>query len=902
MNIQREFLSSDSAKYIPLQLLTSNYGVAETHPSGTLPTDTENVHITEVIFPVDSSNLVFLLDFATKDVVRVYASPPGTITVNLEIVKGKEYTVYVVSKEYVDGFINGSYQVSTDFLGNQLRLNFDENPPTTIDLTKDGAMTKSKGRDDRDPTQWYNYTGSYNSETLVWSSPIAGDIQLTTSNYWLILRQEILVQVENIFSQVNLTSFNVNNKNDPMKMLQVMDDIAEFMRDKKDYYDEILGDDKDKVADIWGFLNSSLPGYEYNQLEFTGDRYYWAFDDQLGNIVDELGIYADYIRWDGFNAMGDDTSPIANSRDQQGRYVAASNMGINHGGPGYIPGVELDLAGLTDDRRHKGTLKGGKDGRSYIAGGWDAHPWKLVNDPQWGVLWDSFQSSKVPFIERENPRMGDVFGLPIHGYGEDTLTAENRAWWSGVFTYTQAIWDNVRPWLTEKLTANRELMAKAGDSLWSGYTFQDYVLVGYADFDPATPRPTWFNTSVKWTLEKYSNTDRTYAFDSEGYYEPDYIWDRLKSLGYLGTRRDSWNPLIRDMDLDGSDYGFESNRTGNRIPTHKSSDWFPLVEFVTQNLDKIYAPIYETISGGTFTGQTTGTTSIQTGTTGTTTGTTRTYPQAQEAILQNIRFVKNLIQSMDENMWSSITNSSALMLSTMLGIKADIEARPETHSILNLTNSTVKNENIEVVWKKIGSTDWTPLETTLEDAGNGVKMINLSTDSFTGIGKYIILVRPVTVRFDISRTVEDYAIVYDVANENRAPNSYYGFNVQLYTPNNELQGGQKIVVESKWQASEQWLKLTPLIQGNAELTDDLKIEMWSNEFIPVMVEVDVVEHNALTLSYAAYGEKELYTNSGKCIIYDYNGNVYKTLTLGRYSNASTGNEIVEYRSPRKDPH
>jgi len=69
-----------------------------------------------------------------------------------------------------------------------------------------------------------------------------------------------------------------------------------------------------------------------------------------------------------------------------------------------------------------------------------------------------------------------------------------------------------------------------------------------------------------------------------------------------------------------------------------------------------------------------------------------------------------------------------------------------------------------------------------------------------------------------------------------------------------------------------------------------------------MVEVDIVEHNALTLSYASYGDKELWTESGKCVIYDYAGNEYKTLSLGRYSNASTGNEIVEYRSSKPNPH
>ncbi|MBV1929611.1 MAG: hypothetical protein KUG81_08895, partial [Gammaproteobacteria bacterium] len=173
MNIKREFLSTDEAKFIPLQLTTSSYGVAETNPTSDFITGDTEVHITEVVFPAESSNLVYLLDYGTRDVVQVYASPPGTITVNLEIPNnGITYSVYVVSKEYIDGFISGGHKISTDFLGDQLKLNYNDNPPQSIDLTLDGAMVESLGRDDQDPTQWYNYTGSYNFNTLIWSSPV----------------------------------------------------------------------------------------------------------------------------------------------------------------------------------------------------------------------------------------------------------------------------------------------------------------------------------------------------------------------------------------------------------------------------------------------------------------------------------------------------------------------------------------------------------------------------------------------------------------------------------------------------------------------------------------------------------------------------------------------------------
>ena len=187
----------------------------------------------------------------------------------------------------------------------------------------------------------------------------------------------------------------------------------------------------------------------------------------------------------------------------------------------------------------------------------------------------------------------------------------------------------------------------------------------------------------------------------------------------------------------------------------------------------------------------------------------------------------------------------------------------------------------------------------LKDNNNSI-IVDLNDAEFNNVGKYTILIQPEKLVFDVLRVEGDFAIIYDKLNESRSPNAYYGYNAQLYTPEGEIQGGQKIVIQSKWSASEQWIKLTPLIESADNLSKDLKIEMWSNEFIPVMLEVDIVEHNALTLSYAAYAKKELNTTTGLCVIYDHNGNVYKELSFGKHSNPATGGAIVEYRTPTDD--
>jgi len=108
-------------------------------------------------------------------------------------------------------------------------------------------------------------------------------------------------------------------------------------------------------------------------------------------------------------------------------------------------------------------------------------------------------------------------------------------------------------------------------------------------------------------------------------------------------------------------------------------------------------------------------------------------------------------------------------------------------------------------------------------------------------------------------------------------------------------GDPKVVVGSYYKDSEQRLQVSPNIEG--QINSGSKIYLWSSSFVPVMVEVDIVEHNSLTLSYADYGKKELNTATGLCTIYDHNGNIYKQFSYGKILNQSTGFDLIEYRDP-----
>jgi hypothetical protein len=273
------------------------------------------------------------------------------------------------------------------------------------------------------------------------------------------------------------------------------------------------------------------------------------------------------------------------------------------------------------------------------------------------------------------------------------------------------------------------------------------------------------------------------------------------------------------------------------------------------------------------------------------------YPQAQEAILQNIRFIKDLINSVDENLWASFNNTNSLILSNLIGIRDDITSKKQTGSIVNVVNSQIDNSQIVVEWKKIGGLGLSELKAVDDfDPNNGdIKLITLG-DNFNDIGKYIITINPKREIVSIDGSVGDVVYTSFGLGDGKSENYYYGYNAQLYSQDNKLVGDPKIVVSSTFDSSKQYIKLSPLVDRTTDYKD-YKLELWSNKFIPILIEVDIVEHNATTLSYSMYGQKEFNTKTGICTLWDYAGNIYKELSFGKHSNLSTNGDIIEYRTP-----
>lgn len=283
------------------------------------------------------------------------------------------------------------------------------------------------------------------------------------------------------------------------------------------------------------------------------------------------------------------------------------------------------------------------------------------------------------------------------------------------------------------------------------------------------------------------------------------------------------------------------------------------------------------------------------------------YPLAHEATLQNIRFVKNLINSVNENVWSSVNGVNSVLVREVGNIRRQVSVEGRMYSILNSTNAIVDGSNIRILYSKIqsnGITSWQEVPTEFTSLENGVILVNLNGPQFRTLGKYMISIQPRGFSFDdgirVSSEPDTYGQEYlvlaqsDILDQYPGTNIFQGWNLQLKDSTGNNLGKQKIITQSLYRENGYILRVHPFETFSQA---GKRVVMWSNEFEPVMIDLDIVEHNNLTLSYGMYARREMNRDTGLVTLYDYNGNVYKQLSYGQYSNANTGGAIIEYRDP-----
>lgn len=273
---------------------------------------------------------------------------------------------------------------------------------------------------------------------------------------------------------------------------------------------------------------------------------------------------------------------------------------------------------------------------------------------------------------------------------------------------------------------------------------------------------------------------------------------------------------------------------------------------------------------------------------------------AHEATLQNIRFVKNALQEVQNNMWTTLINSNALMFRSIQNLDERTRTQnTKVNTLTNISSAPIQGRDVDVFYTDDISTpgNWRPLTTTVIDNSDVVKTINLN--SLRTVGQYAVMVRPAQIDVNVVEANGDVIRVTtdsDVLDNYQQKNAFYGWSIIFRTPNGDILS-QGVVTSSLWGVEGQRLQVSPNIEGRVDFNDDIRATIISNQFTPVLINVNIVDHNALTLSYNMYAKKEFNTQTGKCTIYDYNGNVYKELSIGKRATDETDRDIVEFRDP-----
>lgn len=879
MHIEKEFLYSDANKFVTIPLIKTNYGFSSVSPGDDadtmlVNTSTARAHDLLVIVPVDSSAVIYLMDRDADKVAAIRSTSPGETSLTLPLTEFKRYWIYVASKEYVNGYVRSDNTVQPN-VSTQDRQTFTyEQQRDSLNLGAPSAMTLAT--DTGDTRQWYASDVYYDSPNLVWYLPSTNTALSSLENSWLIYRQGIYTTISNMLQQEDIFAFtetsqsNTVAKSKVIKTFKIMSDIAEFMQDNRRRIDDAVGqEDAEKLAMVWDFLNAQLPGYGSSN---DNPEYYKTYDLNLHNKLDLLGVHGDHVNM----AQWDSTANQA--LEYNGLHVA----GTNTTQPGYA---------ITQEAMWNGLYQGGLDLRSFIKGRWANLPWHA--DDGFITWWPTYRAASEHYknyyqqtISGYNTTLGSL-DMPIQSHVPD----QHLTWWASYIELAKSAFNNLQTWLNAESANGWNDMIAAGPQLWP---IGSAALIGSGPMRPeyttgATP------TFMKWEMvpqeqrsliPTFLSEQDMRAMDQFPEYEQrrDWVWYFLKLNNWVPMDYSSWDST-RPYDVALSGVGLSRVYPAFGI---REDEWIELRDWITLNRDQLWTITY--------------------GLTGVTLGETQNL--AHNAVLQNIRFLRTLLEQVDDNLWATVNNTSVILLNEFLTLASAFRTQVAANTIVNLT-STNFADGVDVMYAKEGLsnlpgwqifTDRTPINSNLKT----VRTLTLNDPVFSEVGRHLIQVHPARVPVNV-RSYNAAGVIHIPDSLNsypQTPNYFYGWNIQFESLDGRELGSQKVVVASAWNADGHFLQVSPFIDGDVvAINDEVRARIWSNAFVPVLVSINIVEQNALTLSYALYGDREFNTETGKAIIYDYTGRPFRTLTYGKLETDASNRDEIEfrYRTPSEDP-
>jgi len=840
--IKSQFLYTDEEKYVPIQFLKTNYGFSSPNPD--ISTEVNEIlggsQKLDIEFPFNTSSVVFLVNKLTETITDVKSTIPGGNTVRMELERGVDYWIYVTNQDSDNGYLRTDFFLDSEVnRGNRATVGTDvEGTPLKINLSLEGRLPKSL--DETDAEQWYPYNDYYDGE-LIWESPTIGDgIAVDDENYWLIVKRHVLLSIENIFVRNDVTTFDQFDWYSIVRLIRAIDEIAQYINDEKERVTNIVDD---KLDDLFNFLNVNLFGYDSTSTWYV--KY-----QPIGDMVDGMLVLGEHVSLGNIGwTVGD-----YQGRKESGRNTAARNEEKN-------PTTGADGSPPTP-RRYYNQYRQGSEIRHFIEGIYEDTP--FVDSP--GVIsglrgypsWDDY-AVVFDYIRAKYRGDWDTWNELLEEYRlpqQGTQWDWNTKWMTAFGSVTNEKYNNVYKWVKEELEQNTQDIIDVGETIWPT-RIEGIVELLYPNFPydynwggptpdvPPTVDPTQWEelwVDIRQHIEFLIGLGAEIPDP-----EPDVVWKGLE--GWSGSQ--AWTEFynwymatvqeVRDRD--------EDDEEDEEIPE---------------------------ITGGT-------------------------TPQylGQLAIMENIRFLKNLNITVEDDLWNIINNTNTILVNKLIGIEEALGDSAVANSIFNITSTEGTTAEVEIVHTLANVQEWEVLDNTiLSDNLGEVKVLDLSGEKFETVGKHIIYVRPAKLDIEISSHRGNIVTVPESLNSYRHNNAFYGWNIEFFDPSGLRLGEQRMIVASHRNEAGQHLQISPFIDGDViSVGDNIRAKIWSNSFIPVLIDLDIVEHTPKTLSYNMYSTKEINTETGVCIIYDYNGNVYKTLSLGTYATDESDRAIIEYRTP-----
>lgn len=274
-------------------------------------------------------------------------------------------------------------------------------------------------------------------------------------------------------------------------------------------------------------------------------------------------------------------------------------------------------------------------------------------------------------------------------------------------------------------------------------------------------------------------------------------------------------------------------------------------------------------------------------------------PLAHEATLQNIRFLRNLLEEMRSDLWTQNTNFGTFIVQTMINLRDEaIADLRRSNTVVNITHATqVANNEVDVLYMNLDDQTWRPFRGQILELGNGVKAIDVSF--IRQPGHYVFMVRPQSIDI-VVKSIPAPGVIQTPSLDNfQSKNYFYGWNIEFaQAGSNGLPlGEQRMIVGSAFSPGASSLVVSPNITARPDFTVDINARIWPNTFVPILVDVDITEHNFETLAYANYARREFNTDSGVLTLYDFSGNVYKQWTVGERTLEQDDFANIEFRDP-----